>query len=71
MLKVDYGSRFVNMKSQDIDKLLRRKDFRTYDADDYLIALDISGDEKVDVEWLRCGISGQNSPRNAKGRKRK
>jgi len=72
LLKVDYGRGFVNIKSEELDEILRKRDFKTYDCDDYLIAVDVSEDsEKIDVEWARCGISGQDCPRNSEGKKRK
>ncbi len=81
-------SRFLHIQNIDFSEFenrihdkIRNADYKTYDADDYLVALPISNknlDEimnKAEVVWMRCGIyslkKGAIGPRNDKGNPRR
>jgi hypothetical protein len=70
LINVDYGCGFVNL-SGDLQAFLDKtialdKNMRIYDADKYLVVID---DPKVEhVEWIRCGIVGQDKPRSYKNK---
>jgi hypothetical protein len=71
LLRVDYGADFVNVKREGLDDIIKGANFRTGDCDDYLIAIPEEMLKKIDVTWVRCGISGVKGPRDSKGKPKK
>lgn len=70
LIAVNYGCGFVNFHGElesFINSIIRKsKGWETYDADDYLIALDELNTENAETFWVGCGISGVDGPRKAK-----
>ena len=70
VIHVDYGCGFVTFRGDlesFIASLIRtKKNWKTYDADDYLVVLPTPAIENAEVFWLRCGIGGVNGPRGVK-----
>ena len=77
LVHVGYGHNFVHINLEGLERKIHREienqDFKTNDADDYLIALpalDIDFQKMFDgaeVVWLYSGILGQETPRKADG----
>jgi len=77
LINVDFGCGFVNIKLEGLESivanLIAKHNFKAYDADDYLIALDIPEQAFKDGEvvWYGCGIYGINGPRDSEGKPKK
>lgn len=67
VLFVDYGRGFVTIKGELeslVSQIVRQgKNWKTYDADDYFIAIPKPDVKEAETFWLRCGIMGVNGPR--------
>lgn len=67
LIAVDYGCGFVSFHGElepFIASLIHSdRSWKTYDADDYIIALDEPNTEDVEVFWVSCGIGGVSGPR--------
>lgn len=79
LLFIDYGSGFVKMDLENLHglagKKLRKDNYKTYDCDDYVLAL--PGDkslekliDKAEIIWTRCGILGMDVPRDSEGKRK-
>lgn len=72
LIYVDYGMGFVEIfgdMENWVNALIRgKKNWKTHDCDDYLVALPKPDEKDAEVFWLRCGISGVNGPRSNKDR---
>ena len=67
LIFVDYGRGFVTLSGEIesyVASLIHRKGLKTYDCDDYLIALDVP-QAGAEVQWLRCGRSDVKGPRKS------
>jgi len=71
LVKVDYGSGFVRVGKEGIDEIIEGANFLAGDCDAYLIAIPKEDLKKIDVTWVRCGISGIKCPRDSKGKPKK
>lgn len=70
LLTVDYGCGFVSIGG-DIGLLLDQliaigHQYKTYDADKYLVVMDPPNMTSAEVHWLYCGILGVDGPRKNK-----
>lgn len=66
LLYVDYGRGFVSISGEIkelIDKAIRKKEWKTYDCDEYLLAMPLPPTEDMEITWLHCGILGVDGPR--------
>lgn len=63
LIHVDYGCGFNTIHCPDLDAIVRRAGMKTYDADDYVVAVPVQAEEPT-VLWTGCGILGQDGPRS-------
>ncbi|MDD5099120.1 MAG: hypothetical protein PHP35_02150 [Candidatus Colwellbacteria bacterium] len=66
LISVDYGCGFANFRGE-VESLIfsiihEGKGWKTYDADDYLIALPMPNTAEAEVFWIQCGIFGPEIP---------
>ncbi len=70
LIAVNYGCGFVNFHGE-LEPLIASiirdgKGWKTYDADDYVVALDKPDTENAEVFWVKCGILGVSEAREVK-----
>lgn len=70
LLKVNYGNNFVHVGRNGLDELVEGANFKAGDCDDYILSVPKEMMKGIGVTWVRCGIRGQNTPRDKKGKPR-
>ncbi len=66
LISVDYGQGFVTLDGdikEFVASLIRAKNWRAYDCDRYLVALEQPCTKDAEVLWMSCGIGGVRGPR--------
>jgi len=67
LIYVDYGHGFVTIKGELGEFIARaiqkNKGWKTYDGDEYLLAIPLPSMEDAEITWLRCHTRNVNGPR--------